>query len=362
MQPYASLAFLFLALTLTGCLPSSCRRQESRALFPSDSLSRQRAEQVPADTLRLAWRSGGSAPPALAYPRTVRFGPQGRVYVSDVERGSIFVFGPEGRFIEEAVLDGTGVPYLAGFRGDTLVVFDPAALRLDFVLGGDVVRQLSLAAEPVRGALVYAAVTDSALYVKQVGEGIEGYLARFDEAGREAERFPLTAPYWRHAGLLRTWGDSLLSLSGFRPVVDVLPSPGAAALDTLALAGFDSPMLARSRAFIRGEVDAPPLLTPAAAAAGDRLFVLNLRPGWLQVDVFDRRGVLQRRLIQPEPGFQKNFFPQDLAARRLDAETYEIAVVYRDPEPRLDLYRIRLGDAEDLPMPQATATAPRDPH
>lgn len=329
--------FLLVLLTLTGCLPSSCQRQESRALLPADSLSRDRAAAVPMDTLRLAWQATGSEAHPLAYPRTVRFGPDGRLYVADVERNSVFVFEADGTLAAEWAPDAFEVPYLAGFRGDTVVVFNPAALRLDFVAGGTAVRSLALPAEPRRGALVYAEAAGGAVYFKQVGEGVDGYLARVDPGGRTT-RFDLPPPYWRHAGLLRTWGDSLLSLSGYRPVVDVL-SGTPARLDTMALHGFDSPMLARSRLFLLGEVGEAPLLSSAASAAGDLLFVLNLRPGWLQIDAFDRSGLLQRRLTQPDPDLRKDFFPQDLAVRRLPDGTFEAAVVFREPWPRLDLYR-----------------------
>ncbi len=333
---------LFLLLTLTGCLPSSCQRQESQALFASDSLSRRLAEAVPADSsLRLGWRTTGTAEHPLAYPRTVRFGPDGLLYVGDVERASIFVFDGDGAFVREVTADVFDVPYLAGFLADTLVVFDPSGLRLDLVAGDVVVRSIAVEAEPQRGALVYAAAAGGAFYFKQVGHDVEGYLARLGADGRVDARQALAGPYWRYAGQLRPWGDSLLSLSGYRPVVDVVSGEptGTLVLDTLALTGFDSPMLARSRSFALGEVGQAPLLSSSAAPAGELLFVLNLRPGWLQLDAFDHAGRLQRRLAQTAPDYQKDFFPQDLAVRRRDDGTYEAAVVFKTPEPRLDLYR-----------------------
>ena len=100
-------------------------------MLPADSLSRQQAESVPADTLRLAWRVTGDSLEGLRFPRTVRFGPGGQLYVSDVEAGRIFVFSGEGRLVDEWTSDGFSTPYLSGVRGDTVVVFNPAALRLD---------------------------------------------------------------------------------------------------------------------------------------------------------------------------------------------------------------------------------------
>ena len=77
-----------------------------------------------------------------------------------------------------------------------------------------------------------------------------------------------------------------MSLSGFRPVVNLLPRDfrDGTTPDSLALVGFGSPMLERRYAFGQGDATEAPLLTPAAAPVGDTLFVLNLRPGWVQID------------------------------------------------------------------------------
>lgn len=335
-----TLLWSVLLLSMAGCLPSSCRRVESQALLPADSLSRQRAEGVPADTMRLAWEATGPEAAPLVYPRTVRFSetPGGPVYVSDVERNSLLVFEGDGTFRREVTAPSFEVPYLAGVRGDTVLVFNPAALHVDFVADGVPVRQVTLAAaRPPEQGLLYAAASEDAFFVKAVGEGQAGYLVQLDDRGAVTARYDLPAPYWRHAGLLRTWGDSLLSLSGFRPVVDVL-APGGP-LDTLALRGFDSPMLARSRSFMLGDVQEAPLLSSSAAAAGDQLFVLNLRAGWLQVDVFDQEGMLQHRLVQADPAYNQQFFPQDLDVRRRPDGTYDLVVIGKEPVPRVQLYR-----------------------
>ena len=332
-----SLAFpLLLLLFLPGCLPS-CQRTQTKALFPADSLSRQVAQQVPVDTLRRMTQTAGAAPHELAYPRTVRYSEDGRLYVSDVKRNSLFIFQEDGTFITETSPAAFSYPYLAGLRGDTALVFSPEEARMDFVTDGAIARSVTLTAEKDgEASLRYAAATDSALYFKALSEKVPSYLTRLNDRGQVKARHPLPGPYWRHAGLLRPWGDSLLSLSGYRPVVDVL---SGGTLDTLALSGFDSPMLARSRAFITGDADKPPLLTASAAPTANHLFVLNMRPGWLRVDVYDRDGRLERVLVERRPKAGTEFYPMDLAVRRTNAGRYELAVVAAQPTPQLTVYR-----------------------
>ncbi len=330
---------IFLCLLFSGCLPSGCERDGYTELTPADSLSRQIAAATPTDTLELVWSATGGPEAPLEFPRTVRFGLDGRLFVSDVERDGVFVFTPEGRFVREVTDETLDVPFLAGLRGDTLVVLTAGTDALAFVHAGRVVRRLPLPFDREgRSSLIYAAATDTALYAKLVGEEVDNVVVRLDARGAVAERVPLPGPHWRHAGMLRPWGDSLLSLSGFRPVVDVVPLPmqGAARVDTMALRGFDSPMLARSRAFLVGDVSTAPLLTAAAAPAGDALFALNLRPRRIQVDVYDRAGRLQRRLVTPDGA--DSHYPRDVDVRWRDGG-YDIAVVLTDPAPRLDLYR-----------------------
>lgn len=333
------LTFLFV---LSGCLPHSCDRTETRALMPADSLSRQMASRVEVDTLNQIWMSDASE---LAYPRTIRFTGADQIYVSDVESHRLFAFGTDGAMMETVDGDDLHFPYLIGVRGDTALVFNPARHRIDFVAGGAVVRSIdtpSGEALPRRQPLQYAAAADSALFVKIVGEEFDSYIARLGPEGQIQERFELQGPFWRFAGQLRPWGDSLVSLSGYRPVVDVLPAE-AQQIDTLRLHGFDSPMLSRSRLFLAGEVDEAPLLSASAAAAGDLLFVLNMRPGWLRIDAFDRQGRLQHRLVQPNPRARMNtdYYPVDLDVRRVQGGAYEFAVAVAKPEPRIELYRWR---------------------
>jgi hypothetical protein len=327
-------------LFVSGCLPYSCRREPDRALFPSDSLSRRVAGTVAADTLRAVGASAGTAAHPLAYPRTVRF-VDSTLVLSDAERNSLFRFGPDGTFRREVADPAFDVPYLIGHRGDTLAVFSAGADRVDFVVDG---RRLADRAvpydRPSREALVYMLATDTALYAKVVGPATDGHVARLDGQGAVVARAPLEGPSWRRAGFLRAWGDSLVSLAGYRPVVHRLPGGFAdgARPDSLALVGFDSPMLARSRAYAAGDVDKPPLLSASAAAVGDTLFVLNLRPGWVQIDAYGPDGRLRRRLVEPHRGGNRDFYAVDLDARRTDAG-YRFAVAVRSPEPRLELFR-----------------------
>ena len=119
-------------------------------------------------------------------------------------------------------------------------------------------------------------------------------------------------------------------------------------LDSLTLRGFDSPMLSRTRLFTLDELTQPPLLSSSAVAVGERLFVLNMRPGWLRVDVYDRSGELQYILTQPDPQFNTDYFPTDLAVRIAikgdganasgSGTVYELAVSVYKPEPRIDRF------------------------
>lgn len=362
----ASALTLAIFLLFAGCFPHSCRRTESTELVPSDSLSREIAESVREDTLRLLWTATGPDLDPLEYPRTVRFGKGGTLYAGDVQRGSVFVF-EDGRFAREITLS-VDVPYLAGYGGDTLSIFSPASLGIYRIASGAQVDSILLV-DPDRRetSLVYAAVRDR-IYYKRVDPDLPGIVVTFTPAGEPIDSTHLEGPHWRYAGLLKIWGDTLLSLSGFRPVVDLLPAgraddrPGRADValgrtdiptnpqssdrpapvrssvaDTLALVGFDSPMLARSHAFLVGDIHEPPLLSASAAAAGDLLFVMNMRPGWLQVDVFGRDGKLRRRLMPPDRTYRNAFLPHDIDVRRTK-DGFEIAVTLSQPEPRVEVF------------------------
>jgi hypothetical protein len=98
-------------------------------------------------------------------------------------------------------------------------------------------------------------------------------------------------------------------------------------------------MLARRHAFLKGDTHESPLLSPAAAPAGDWLFVLNLRPGWLRIDVYDRAGRLQHILTQADPGYDKQFYPIDLAVQQDTPGVFDIAVALVNPVQELRRYR-----------------------
>lgn len=330
-------------MIFTGCLPYSCQREPNETLFSADSVSRKVAETAPVDSLERVGASTGTEAHPLTYPRTVRFVMEGTIAVSDAKRNSLFQFGPEGTFRREIADAAFDVPYLIGHRRDTMVVFNATADRVDFVVEGQRLGEQSVSYDrPTRDALVYMLATDTSLYAKVVGQEAGSHVARLDETGSVIARTELGGPYWRCAGFLRAWGDSLVSLSGYRPVVQRLPRTFADGTtpDSLSLVGFDSPMLERSYAYAAGDVSKPPLLTASAAAVDDRLFVLNLRPGWIQVDVYDHSGHLQRQLVEPHRKGNRNFYPLDLDARKT-AGGYEFAVAVRSPTPQLELFRWR---------------------
>lgn len=315
--------------------------------MPSDSLSREVARAVPVDTLDTLWTTPGPESSRFGFPRTVRFLPDGDVVVSDAETNRLYRYSPGGS-MRYALDAGFDVPYVAGVRaggpsasGDTVVVFNAGNDRLDWIAGGRRLSERSVTLQrPSAETLVYTTATDTALYAKVIGEDVQGIVGRVGHGGQIVDRVTLDGPYWRHAGFLRAWGDSLVSLSGFRPVVDVLPQRGlgAAQPDTLALVGFDSPMLERSYAFLQGDASKAPLLTVSGDAEGDSLYVLNLRPGWLRIDVYGRDGRLRRVLAEPGTSGSRNYYPRDVAVRRTD-DGLAIAVVISAPEPRLQLFR-----------------------
>ena len=328
---------LILLLFVSGCFPSACQRRESRALFPADSLSRSLAESTPVDTLSLVWETAGNADQPLQYPRTVRFGANDNIYVSDVQQNVVYEFLPSGvldQTIESAFFS---FPYLVGVKGDTLLVLNPDEQRIDFFFEGRSVFQISTPPDvPDKQRLQYAAYDDGHVHYKVIGENFDGYVAKLDMNGSVVQRSALDGPLWRHAGMLRVWGDSLISLCAYRPVADVIHG---GQVDTLHLSGFDSPMLPRSRSFILGDIDEPPLLTPSAAVTDKHLYALNIRPGWLRIDQFDRDGNLQKRLVQDTPSFSKEFYPIDLDVRVRADSTIELAVLFIEPEPKLALYQ-----------------------
>lgn len=300
------------------------------------------ADAMPVDTLE----STGFILAELGHPRTVRFAADGHLWFTDTETGSVYRVDDAGEPVLRMRRPGT-FPYLAGFSADTVLVFEPSMHQM-WHIGPDAADTLSTplgSRVPVQGGLRYAAATSSDWYVKVVGEDFDGYLARLDPiSGEVTDSVALEGPSWRWAGLLRTDPDTtgVWSLAAFLPIVDRW-RPGAA-LDSLRLTGFDSPMLARTRQFLMGDTHAPPMLSASSVISSDAIYVLNMRPGWLQLDVFDRDGTLRQRLTQPDPGFNQDYYPTDLAIQEREDGTLEIAVAILKPEPRIDLFRYRHVD------------------
>lgn len=327
-----------LLITLSGCFPSSCSRTDSRALFPSDSLSREIAASVGADTLQHVWDA--SLADLVEHPRTVAYdAASGTVYVSDTGGNCVLQISENGEVIGPVTPTSFEHPYLAGFRGDTLFIYNAGSGRVNAVVGGSVETRVDLPELNRSPSLSYLVASDEGFFWKLVAEQDSSTILSLDFDGSVRQRHQLPGPDWRHAGLLRMWGDSLASLSGYRPVVDILTPDGS--LDTLALRGFDSPMLARSRRFMLGDVNDAPLLSSSAAPAGPLLYLLNLRAGWIQIDGFDHDGVLQRRLSQPNPQPQRSFYPVDIAAHQREDGDVDFFVLLIQPEPRVIRYLAR---------------------
>lgn len=318
------------SVLLTGCLPYGCNRIESRVLLPADSVARALAEAIPVDTLVVLATPGL---PEVVYPRTLAYGPDGTLWVSDTGENRVLRWSGDGE-AEVLEMDSLRFPYLAGFRNGEPVVFSPADARMA-AAGGT--WSLDTPTDLPNRVLQYAVVSDSLIWMKIAGEGFPSHLVRFAADGSEMDRIALPAPFWRWAGALRLRDDRLVSLSGYRPQVYTFEG---GQVDSIRLSGFDSPMLARSRGFLIGEVSQPPLLTPSAAWLGETLFVLNVRPGWLRVDVYDADLKLTRILVEPDPAFGKEFYPTDLAVRRNSSGEVEVAVSLVEPAPGVRRFRV----------------------
>ncbi len=264
------------------------------------------------------------------------FDDDGSLWVSDAEANRLSRLSNDGVVLSQHVDERFSYPYLAGIDGDTAFVFSPGRFSIQRLLDGTVDDIRATPNAPRAGLLQYAHVHNGTIFVKLLGDDFTGYVTDVKDDPDAAVRTELRGPSWRWAGGLRSWGDTLISLRGYRPVIDLILPDGRR--DSLLLQGFDSPMLARSRLFALGQVTKPPLLTSSAYPLEGRLFVLNMRPGWLRVDVYDRDGRLARILTQRDPGFDRGFYPIDLSVRRSSPTTVQIAVAVVEPEPRVALY------------------------
>lgn len=333
-----------LAVALGGCLPSS-QRQNDRSISAADSASAAFAATVPVDTLAVVWTASVPADDPMPVPSSLAWVGEALAVV-ETQEGSVRRFSGVGAYLDRTDLGGESFPYVAGTRGDTLVVLARGRDRLLWVIpGGGVVREVPVPA----GAS--AALAAPGRLAARIGGGPDARppeVVRLGEDGAVLGRHAIRGADWRAVGRLRSWGDTLIALSGYRPVVDVLPGVGGAALDTLVLEGFASPQLVRAAQFARGEVDEPPLLTSSAAALGDALFVLNLRADHVRVDVYGRDGRLRRVLVSPGPYRLETEVALDLAAREGADGSVELAVLLsrppglmREPASRVVLYRWR---------------------
>ena len=326
---------LLLIAVVGGCLPSSQRRND-RSVSPADSASAALAATVPVDTLALVWRARAPEADPMPLPTSLAW-VSGRVVVAEAREGRLHRFSAAGEHGGHVDLGAQAYPYLAGARGDTAVVLARGAGELLWVRGREVVRRV-----PAPGARNAVAAPGLLAVRRGGGPDSTATLVRLDETGAEVARAEV-APAWRALGFVRARGDTIVALSGYRPVVDVW-APGAAP-DTLALAGFASPQLIRSAQFMRGEADEPPLLTSSAAVLGDRLLVLNLRADHTRIDVYDAGGTIERVLVSPRPWAPDEAVPLDLAVRERDGAV-EIGVlqarppgVLRAPDADVVLYR-----------------------
>lgn len=350
---------LLTALLLAGgCLPHSCAgRGPAQALLPADSLSRKVAQSVPMDTLRRVWRAEASEDVPLRFPRTALFLPTGdtrgaQLAVSDARRNALLFFSEKGRLARTVRSDSFATPYLIGRREDTLLALSPRERRVHFVEGGRVARTRAMALPPAREApLLWATATEAAIFAKTIGADGQATVTRHGPGGQVVARRTLAGPRWHHAGPLRMWRDSLMSASGYRPVLHRLPLDLSAPPDTgraLRLTGFDSPMLPRTRRYAEGDIRQPPLLVPDVAATENRLFALNLRAGRLRIDAFGPGGRLEARLTPPGTARSQDVYPRALAARHRPDGRYLLAVTFTAPQPAVALYRWQPGAASSL--------------
>lgn len=318
---------VILAFMCAGCLPSSCHRIEPRDIAPQDSLSRELAQSLTPDTIMSHTAYTGSADQMLEWPRTVLLDDEGRVYVGDTKRHSIFTFETDGTLKYEFSWPDARFPYLAGWRSDTLVVFTPGESQASMNYVVDTVRVRAFDTPSVqRGTLQYATVTSSSAFVKAVTQADTHFVWQLNHHGEIHAEVRLSGTSWDHAGFLRTNEQSLFSLTGFFPRMIHWKDGLGGALEQVRLSGFDSPMLRRTWAYSQGSGRNAPLLTSSAVWGGEYWFVLNLRPGWLRVDVYAADGALQNILIEEDPSYLKQFYPIDIAVREVADSVYDMVV------------------------------------
>ena len=367
---------LVAAMGLAGCLPGSGRGAD-RALSAADSASVALAATVPVDTLALAWTARAPDDDAMPLPTSLGWLGDGRLAVVETQLGSVRLFGADGAYQRRIDLPPESFPYFAGASGDTIAVLSRGPGTLLWLTPAEgVVREAD-----VREGVVSAwapSPTGPAWVRRGGGAGdARAELVQLAPDGRRLRTVALPVA-WRASGYVRAWGDSVLALSGYRPVIDLqagrsetgranaVRSADADLADTLALRGFDSPQLARSAQFMRGDADEPPLLTSSAAPLGDALYVLNLRGDHVRVDVYGRDGVLRRVLVSPRPWQPLQHVAFDLAVRRHEGAVELAVLMQRGPgllqpaDAYLALYRWGAATPERPTAPtDTTARRPR---
>ena len=247
------------------------------------------------------------------------------------------MFTLEGAIEASFTLPNTSLPYLAGWRSDSLIVFDPEAHQFHFVVDTLSVHSMVVADVPLN-SLQYVLASESRFYLKAVTRDTTHFLWELDRTGNPIHESVLHGVSWKHAGFLRQFNNRVVSLSGFYPWALTWAEDLSNGPDTLRWWGFDSPMLRRTYAFDQGQGRGAPLITSSATSEGEFWFVLNQRAGWLRVDIYNFSGMLQHVLVESNPGYSKNFYPIDLAARLSEDGTYQLAVALVAPEPSIRVY------------------------
>jgi hypothetical protein len=310
LRPFALSFLAGFAIVLWGCSPFS-RKSEPKVLFPADSLSRDIAASVPVEALALDWRTNGGE---SAYFSSILLGPDTTIWTGDLGRQSVRRFKLDGS--ELPATGGFTYPYLSGLRGRDVAVFDAGSNRVIFV--NDPTSGVDLPATGEESAALsrQVALLDNVVYLKDAQPG-QTTIYRLNTAGGDHEVLAtLPGPVWHHFGVLRPWRGKLVSVSSYRPTLQTVEE---GRIDSLHLDGFDSPMLARVRSYTLGEIDEPPLIISGVYGVGDNLYVLNLRPGYVRIDVFNADARLTR-ILQYESPEPTGFTPVDLVVTT-DADT-----------------------------------------
>lgn len=337
----SKLALLAAFLILSGCSPFG-DRTEPTELFPADSVSRAIAADVSPAELQLLQRIQTQE---SSFWGSIQFGPDSLIWIGDLATSSIRRFALDGTEQSALASEHLVYPYLAGASGDSVYVFDVGRESLLLIDSGAIETVTELPARVGGNQLSrFVAVRGGVAYVKDTGAADQATMATVSGDG-SVRRSVLPGPSWRYHGIMRSWGDRVMGVASYHPMLYMFDDD--AGLDSLRLSGFDSPMLARSRSFALGETDQPPLMISGAAAIDDLLYVINVRPGIIRIDEYDVNGDLQR-VFQRESPEPDPFTPVDLIVLPdtdggllfVVASTFaEYGSISLDYRSRLDFYR-----------------------